>query len=223
MKTELINYLSQFVTENRIKQFDKVLQNRTRYVTVALENIYQPHNASAVLRTCDCFGIQDIHIIENYNAFIVDEAIAMGSSKWLTLYNYNTEEDNTPDAIKSLKNKGYRIIATTPHTHEIELENFDVSKGKFVVFFGTEMHGLSDHIKQNADEYLKIPMFGFTESFNISVSVALVLHHLSHKMRNLSINWQLEEEEIANLKIEWLKKTIKKSDSIIKKFQKENQ
>ncbi len=222
MKKKLLEYLSAFVTEQRNLQFDKVLRNRTRYITVALEDIYQPHNASAVLRTCECFGIQDVHIIENKNKFNVEEGVAMGSSKWLTLKRYNRNPMNSLEAIQSLKESGYRIVATTLHEREESLLDFDVSKGPFALFFGTEISGLTPEVINHADEFLKIPIYGFTESFNISVSAALILHHLSIKLRSSDIYWGLDDNEKCELYIEWLKKTIKKPEMIIRRFEELN-
>lgn len=218
MNKELIEFLKPFVTEARIELFNEVLSNRTRYITVALEDIYQSQNASAVLRTSDCFGLQDVHIIENRNIYNINPDVALGSYKWLSLYKYNKSENNTLEAINELKNKGYRIVATTPHADDVNLHKFDFKKGKVALLFGTEQNGLSDIAIQNADEYLKIPMFGFTESFNISVSAAIILQHLTLKLRSSDINWQLSEKERDELKLHWLKQTIKKSDLLIEKF-----
>ena len=218
MNSELINFLKQYVTDNRLELFDKVIANRTRYITVAVEDIYQSQNASAVLRTSDCFGLQDIHIIENKNMYDVNPDVALGSSKWLNLIKYNKTENNTLEAIKKLRESGYRIVATTPHKKDVDLESFDLRKGKVALFFGTELMGLSDLMIENADEYLKIPMYGFTESFNISVSAAIILHHLTSKLRNSNINWQLTDPEKEELKLNWLKKTVKSSSLLIDDF-----
>lgn len=218
MNSELINFLKQFVTDNRLEVFDKVLENRTRYITVAVEDIYQSQNASAVLRTLDCFGLQDIHIIENKNKYEVNPDVALGSSQWLNLIRYNKTENNTLQSIKKLKENGYRIVATSPHKEDVDLENFDLGKGKVALFFGNEVMGLSELMIENADEYLKIPMFGFTESFNISVSAAIILHHLTSKLRNSNINWQLADFEKEELKLSWLKKTIKSSSLLVNDF-----
>ncbi len=215
---ELINFLQDFVTENRVNTFDKVLDERTRYITIALEDIYQSQNASAVLRTSDCFGIQDVNIIENRNQYTINPDVALGASQWLTLNKYNSKENNTLDAIQNLKNKGYRIVATSPHTSKVDLPDFDLSKGKVALFFGTEQNGLSDLMIENADEYLKIPMFGFTESFNISVSAAIIIHSLTNRLKNSNIDWKLSEKERDELKLAWLKQTIKSSDMLIKEF-----
>lgn len=220
MNKNLIQYLSKFITEKRFETFQKVIKDRTDYITVVLEDIYQAQNASAVLRSCDCFGIQNVYVIENENEYNINPTVALGSSQWLNLNRYNSKEQNTVDAVNELKNKGYRIVATTPHTNDINLEDFDIEKGKFALMFGSEKPGLSEIAMKHADEFLKIPMYGFTESFNISVSAAICLHHLSHSMRNSEINWQLSEIEQEEIMIDWLKKTIKKSKLLIDEFNK---
>ncbi|WP_347840426.1 RNA methyltransferase [uncultured Draconibacterium sp.] len=224
MNTKLLEYLSGYLTPQRNELFDKVMLNRTKHITVVLEDIYQSQNASAVIRTCDCFGIQDVHIIEDRNEFVVNREIAMGASKWLSMHKYNIEANNTVEIIKSLKKQGYRIVATTPHTNDQELQDFDVAKGKTALVFGSELPGITETIMQEADEFLKIPMYGFTESFNISVSAAIILHHLTMKMRNTKdLNWQLSDEEKTELKLEWIRKTIKRSELLEKRFLEENQ
>lgn len=223
MQTELFNFLSPHITEKRLDLFNRIIENRTKYLTVVLEDIFQPQNASAVLRSCDCFGIQDVHIIENRNEFEVDTEVSLGSSKWLSLNKYNQEEHNSLAAIKRLKKDGYRIVATTPHLNDQELPDFDLSKGKSALVFGTELQGISDTILNEADEFLKIPMFGFTESFNISVSAAIVLHHLTDKLRRSEVDWRLTEEEKVEKKIEWIRSTLKKSELIEKRFWEEHE
>ena len=221
MIEELVNYLSGFVTPERLSLFEKVLDQRTRYITLALEDIYQSQNASAVLRSCDCFGIQDVHVIENRNTFDVDREVAMGASKWLNIQKYNEGEQNSLDAINRLRADGYRIVATTPHEGDINLEDFALTKGKAAFFFGTELTGISEGIKSEADEFVKIPMYGFTESFNISVSAALCLHYLTHQMRfHSSINWKLSDNEKLDIKLEWLRRTIKSAELLEKEFKK---
>ncbi len=218
-RIELLEYLSSLITPERLSLFNKVIEDRTNYITVVLEDIFQPQNASAVLRTCDCFGIQNIHVIENRNRFQVDTEVSMGSSKWVTVNTYHKIKNNSLQAIQKLKSKGYRIVATTPHTTDVELPGFDISKGKFALVFGSELPGISDVVKQQADEFLKIPMYGFTESFNISVSAAIILYQLTQKLRNSGgIDWHLTGEEKTEIKIHWIKNTIKKSALVEKRF-----
>ena len=223
MQTSLVEYLSSYLTPKRLELFNRILDMRTRHITIVLEDIYQSQNASAVLRTCDCFGIQDVHIIESRNEFQDNTEVSLGSSKWLTQKKYNTYENNSLAAIQQLKKEGYRIVATTPHTNDQELQDFDVSKGKTALVFGSELPGITDTILNEADEFLKIPMYGFTESFNISVSAAITLHHLTLKMRgNQDLEWQLSQEEKEELKLDWIRKTIKRSKLIEKRFLEEN-
>jgi len=218
MSKELIDFLKKFVLEERYQNFQNVLNNRTRYITVVLEDIFQSQNASAVLRTADCFGIQDVHVIENKNIYQLNPDVTLGSSNWLNINKYKNKENNTLDTIRHLKNNGYRIIATSPHKNDVDLEYFDLSKGKTALFFGTEMNGLSDIVLENADEYLKIPMFGFTENFNISVSAAIVLYDLTTKLRKSDINWQLSDSEKDEIMLCWLKQTLRKPELLIKSF-----
>ncbi len=224
MKQEIINYLSTFVTAPRMELFEKVLAKRTSYITVILEDIFQPQNASAVLRTCDCFGIQNIHVIENRNEFNVSKEVALGSSKWLTIHKYKSSENNSLNAVRTLKKQGYRIVATTPHKSDQFLPDFDLLKGKTALVFGSELPGISDTIINEADEFLKIPMYGFTESFNISVSAAVILHDLTEKLRQQpSKFWELSENERNEIKLQWLRNTIKRSSLLEQRYLLEKQ
>lgn len=216
-KIELLNYLIEFISENKKSKFDEIIKYRTKYLTVVLEDIYQSQNASAVLRSCDCFGIQDVHIIENRNKYNVNPEVALGSSKWLNLKKHNSEKNNTLSCIKSLKKQGYKIVATTPHKNDCKLENLKIDN-KIAIFFGTELKGLSDIAINNADEFVKIPMYGFTESFNISVSAALAIFYLSEKIKKSDLNWELNEMETIDTKLSWVKSVIKCSDLIEKNF-----
>ena len=217
VKEKLLNHLIEFVSENKKQLFGKMIQYRTKHITVVLEDIFQPHNASAVLRTCDCFGIQDIHIIENKNEYEVNPDVALGSSKWLNLHKYNFSDNNTTEAFNSLRKKGYRIVATTPHENDCLLEELNLNS-KIALVFGTELDGLSETAINNADEFVKIPMYGFTESFNISVSAAIILHHLTEKLRKYSLNWELTDMEKTEIKLNWVKNVVKKSDLLEKEF-----
>ena len=211
---ELIQHLSPLITNERWNRFQKVLAERTQYLTIVLENIYQPLNASAVLRSADCFGIQDVHVIENYNEFHPDREVAMGSSRWLNIQRYNKTNNNSLNCIKKLKKEGYRIVATSPHINDCNLHEFELSKGKTALFFGTEMEGLTDVVLQEADEYLKIPMYGFTESFNLSVAAAICLQHLSHQLRQQNIDWQLDKEAKERTLLNWLRYSVDRSEII---------
>lgn len=213
----LLNYLLGFISEHRKELFDSIICERTKHLTVVLEDIFQPQNASAVLRSCDVFGIQDVHIIENKNEYNVNPRVVHGASKWINLHKYNQTQSNTLDCITQLKNKGYKIYGTTPHTNDCLIEDLPINN-KIALMFGTEMTGLSDIAMKNVDGFVKIPMYGFTESLNISVSASICLYEISKRLKQSSINWQLTDNEQTEQLIDWAMKTIKSSELIVKEF-----
>lgn len=212
---ELKKYLYQFLSENRKEKFEEVLSQRTRHFAIALEDIYQSHNANAVIRSADCFGIQDIYTIETINDFLPSKGVSKGAVKWINHTKYN----NFPNAYKGLRTKGYQIVACTPHTNDCTLSDFDFTK-KSVFFFGAEKEGISKQTIDEADVFLKIPMQGFTESLNISVSAAIILQDLTDKLRLSNTKWQLSEEEKDVLRLEWAKKTVQRIEMHLKEFDK---
>lgn len=214
-KEQLLEKLLSFISDHKNQLFDKVIQNRTRYLTVVLEDIYQPQNASAVLRTADCFGVQDVHIVENRNEYVINPEVALGASKWLTLHRYSESENNTLKAIQKLKEEGYRIVATMPHSNDVTLSDLDMNQ-KTALFFGTELLGLSEVVEEHADVFVKIPMYGFTESYNISVSAALCLQDLSKKMRADNIDWKLSESELLDVKLDWARSVVREAENVEK-------
>lgn len=218
-KRKIIEYLSKLMTEERWNGFKRVIEGRTRHVTVVLEDLYQPHNASAVLRSCDCFGVQDVHIIENTHEFQVSPDVALGSSKWLSMHRYNRIEHNTLNAYTALRDAGYMIVATSPHADDCMIDELPIDK-KLALVFGTEKEGLSKVAMENADCFAKIPMYGFTESFNISVSAALSLFSVTERVRKSNIDWHLTEEESVDIMFKWVKESVRDSDKIIKLIEK---
>ena len=211
--TKLLDHLETYLTGERIERFETVLSQRTKHFTVATEDVYQLHNTSAVLRSCDVFGIQEINVIEARKGKRIDREIAMGSQKWVDVNRFT----NTNDCMAYLKQSGYQIVATTPHKDDCLLHDFDVTK-KSCFFFGTEAEGLSDDVLNKADCYLKIPMVGFTESLNISVSAAIILQYVTTKLKQTDLHWRLTESELMEKRMDWVKKSIKSHDKIIKRF-----
>tara|TARA_R110000850_G_scaffold150497_1_gene273144 strand:- start:38554 stop:39213 length:660 start_codon:yes stop_codon:yes gene_type:complete len=211
---QLLTYLESYLTERRKELFREVLAQRTRHFTVVTEDVYQLHNTSAVMRTCDIFGIQDLHVVEEIAGKRIDKEIAMGAQKWVDLHRYN----HIDSCISKLKDKGYRIIATTPHKDSQFINDFDVTQ-KAAFFFGKESTGLSDKVFKQADGFLKIPMYGFTESLNISVSAAIILQDVVAKLRKTDVQWQLTEEEQLEKRLDWSMKTIKSIDAILKRYE----
>ena len=210
---DYLNYLEGFLTDNRKERFENVLNNRTKHFTIAVEDVFQFHNTSAVMRSCEVFGIQEINIIEQRFGKNIDKEIAMGAQKWVDINKY----ENITNCITTLKNKGYQIIATTPHNDSCLLHEFDVTK-KSALFFGTEKEGLSNEVLQQADGFLKIPMVGFTESLNISVSAAIIIQDITTRLRQSNVNWKLTEDELLEKRLAWAKNSIKDINRIEERY-----
>lgn len=218
MKKELLRAFYDLIPEVKGQLFDDVASNRTRYLTVLLEEIYQEHNASAVLRSCDCFGIQELHVVESKNQYKVQRDIARGAGRWVDLFNYN--EGTTPlmDAVSKLKSQGYKIAALTP---DATLSVFDIPLDQpLALSFGTEWEGISDEIREVADYKVAIPMVGFTESFNVSVSVALTLQALRQRLVASDLDWKLTEEEQTDVKLKWCQRYMRNGDVVRKELEK---
>ncbi len=214
---DYLNFLENILTENRKERFLKVLENRTKHFTVVVEDIFQLHNTSAVMRSCEVFGIQEMNVIEQRFGKRIDKEIAMGAQKWVDINTF----DNISDCIDNMKTKGYQIIATTPHENDCLLDDFDISKPS-ALFFGTERDGLSQEILEKADGFLKIPMVGFTESLNISVSASIIIQNLMNRLRNSDINWKLSDTEILQKRLLWAKSSIKDIVRIEQRYFEEN-
>lgn len=209
-KEQLYTLASQLISENKRDLFDRLAPLRTRHIAVVLEDIYQSHNASAVLRSCDCFGVQDVHVIEANNPFNPAGDVAVGSSKWVDYYPYH----DTPSAYQRLREMGYKIVATTPHTNDTLITDLDISQ-PIALVFGTELTGLTPQAIDLADSYVKIPMYGFTESFNISVCAALSLFSITERLRRSNIPWQLTDEQVLDLKLHWCTQAIRDGEKVL--------
>lgn len=213
MDDKLLDYLQSFLTERRRALFDTVLAERTRHITVAVEDVYQLHNTSAVIRSCESFGVQELHVIEEVNAKRIDREIAMGAQKWVDVHRHTS----TKACLTALKAQGYRIVATTPHKKARTLQDFDIRE-KAAIFFGRETEGLSQSVLDVADDFIYIPMVGFTESLNISVSAAITLQHLMSRLKNSKVAWQFTNEELFTKKLDWTRKMIKDVERIESRF-----
>ncbi|MDM1378014.1 TrmH family RNA methyltransferase [Myroides marinus] len=210
---EYLEYLESFLTENRVERFKEVLNNRTKHFTIVAEDVYQLHNTSAVMRSCEVFGVQDLCVIEQKFGKRIDKEIALGAEKWVDIHRYS----NIPSALDDIRSKGYQIVATTPHVEANHLEDFDITKPS-AIFFGTEKNGLSPEIIEQADAYIKIPMVGFTESLNISVSAAIIIQNLTTRVRNSNIDWRLSDAQLLEKRIDWARKSIKDIDFVTERY-----
>jgi tRNA (guanosine-2'-O-)-methyltransferase len=213
----LVEYFSSYISDHKRSRIEEVLNYRTRHLTVVLEDIYQPQNASAIVRTCDIFGVQDLHIIENKNYYELNPEVVKGSSKWVNMNQYNSTRNNTAQCLEQLKKKKYKILATSPSPESLSINDISLDH-KTALVFGTEHTGVSDIVKEYADEMVTIPMFGFTESFNVSVSAALCLNSLITNMHASDADWRLSEEEKVATRLDWYRKIVVNADMYENRF-----
>lgn len=217
---ELYDRLCGFITPNKRELFERIAPLRTRHITAVLEDIYQPHNASAVVRTCDLLGIQDIHIIENRNKFTVNPDVTLGSSKWVDMHRWREAGDNTLQCLQHLRSTGHAIVVTSPRGEDITPHSIPLER-PLAFCFGTELTGASETLMAHADILLRIPMHGFTESYNISVSAAIVLYTVMDRLRNSAVPWQLGEQELIALKLDWARKVVHSAQHLEQRFREE--
>lgn len=221
LREQLCSHLASFVTPRRLQRLEFALKHRTRWLTVALEDVFQPHNASAILRSCDCFGVQDVHIVDQRNEYKVSRAIALGAAQWLDLYRHGGAD--SADAVSrccvSLKQRGYRLVATTPHEGATDLNAVDLSGGPIALLFGTELTGLSDVAMDHVDEAIRIPLYGLAESLNVSVSAALILRQLTEALRSSQeVDETLDPSQQLELRLAWLRRSMRHGEAIIRRF-----
>ncbi len=213
---KLLIYLENIISPERRERFIKIVENRTNFITVAIEDVFQMHNTSAVVRSCDAFGVQTAHLIEGKYGERLDKNIAMGAEQWVDTPRYNS----TTDCINELRKNGYKIIATSPHKDSYLLDDFVINE-KIALFFGTERSGLSQEVLDKADGFVKIPMVGFSESLNISVSAAIILQDLTVELKKTNLPWQLTKDDKMRIRLDWTKKSIKSIDDILARYNKE--
>jgi tRNA (guanosine-2'-O-)-methyltransferase len=216
---QLLHHLSQFVSDHKKYFIEKVLSVRTRQITVVLEDVYQSQNASAVVRTCECMGIQDVHIVEQLSKYEINPRVLKGSHKWMNLYRYNDKSmNNTEVCFRKLRANGYTILAADPSEEGTSINDIDTGDSKLALIFGNELRGISEFGLKNADVRIKIPMYGFTESLNLSVSVAICLNTLVTKLHNSLTATYLSEPDKDELKLDWYRKIVRGSEIIEREF-----
>lgn len=215
---ERTRYLAEFMLPERREALARALDNRTDYMTVMTENMFHPQNASAIVRHCEAFGVQNIHTVESLCAFNPNLNIVRGTDKWIDINRHAT----TAEALGALKAQGYRIVATTPHRESCTPETLDISRGRFAIVFGTEKQGISDEVVAAADDFLRIPMCGLVESLNVSASAAILIYILSQRMRREVGEWQLSAERHAELLYRWYRASVKDADALLaREFERE--
>jgi tRNA (guanosine-2'-O-)-methyltransferase len=210
-----IAQLETYVSEAKRAKMASILARRTGHLRVILEDVYQPHNASAVMRSCDCFGVQHLHVTENHNTYRVNPDVAMGSQKWITLHRHRDPPGRATEAcFAELRSAGFRIVATALRPESVPLAELDLTQ-PLALCFGTERDGLSEAALEAADAWVHLPMYGFTQSFNVSVCAALCLHDMRRRLDALPIGITLPPDEQRAIYLSWLKKSVHAADAIL--------
>ena len=212
IEKELYESMKAHVSDSRMDKILSVSEKRTRYLSVVLSNVFYTQNISAVVRSCDCFGIQDLYVIGNSPSTHVNKHVAQGAYNWVDIHRNTFKPEE--ETLTELKEQGYRIVVTLPQPGASSLHNFDIGKGKIALVMGNEREGVSTTVKEMADDFLYIPMAGFSQSLNISVSTAVILSELTGRIRSSELDWKLSEEEKKALQYNWMKNSIKRGDRI---------
>ena len=218
-RKSLIDYLEGRLQPTRLERIQKSLQGRSKNLKIVLEDIYDPHNANAVIRSCDAMGVQDINIIENRNKFAINKGVTKGSTKWVDLRRYSDNADvNTKNCIFDLKKDGFKVYATSLHEKSISLPLLD-PPNKIAVIFGSEKLGVSREAIDLADGVLQVPMSGFSESMNISVSAGIIIYHLSQLMsKKYGAKYFTQGQEKEEIYIKFLLNSVRAKDKLVEIF-----
>nr|WP_243436127.1 RNA methyltransferase [Acanthopleuribacter pedis] len=213
---ELTDYFAGFISENKKNLFQQAAAERTRHVTVVMEDIADPHDASAVIRSCECYGVQDFHVITRRRKFTVAPGVAVGASKWVDLYKHAEQDDASP-CLTELKKAGYRVVGLSTRPDAIPLDAVDLDQ-KTALVFGSEDLGLSDCVHASLDATATLPVLGMGRKFNLSVAAALCLYTISARLRATNIPWRLTEAQRTVLLLSWYAKIPKRRHYLTERF-----
>lgn len=201
------------MTPGRIARIDEVLAARLGSVATAVEDTYDPHNAAATMRTSEALGLQELHVIEPGDRFSTAQGVTRGSHRWIDLHRWT----NAETAVAALHARGFRVYATLPPPVAVSIEDVDVTT-PLVVMFGNEHQGLSASAVAACDGAVTVPMFGFTESYNLSVTVGLAMSRLAARRReHLGATGDLDPIRIARLRARWFAISVRAAVGIVER------
>ena len=202
MQEKIEAYLPR-ITEHRRDLLVKVVQNRTRHFCMVLEDLFDPHNISAVIRTAEVFGLEDVHVIEEVNPYKVNKSILKGSIKWMNIYLHKKRMA----CMEKKRKKGYRIAVASTNTNNSVLD-LDLSQPT-AFYLGSEFTGNHPDTLAAADCEFKLPQYGITESMNVSVAGGVLMCYLDHFMQQKGRqNFTLSPKERDELLLEWLERHL---------------
>jgi tRNA (guanosine-2'-O-)-methyltransferase len=198
------------LTPRRTARVIDVLLRRLSSVTVVMENLADPHNASAVLRTAEGLGLDAIHVVEQPNRWEKNAAIAKGADRWIEVVRHQ----GLARCLGDLSARGFQLFAADVGPGCVPVHDIDVARPVALVF-GSERDGLSRRALALTDARFTVPMFGFVESFNVSVSAALALYDVSTRRRAASAALgDLEEHALFDRADLYLRRAVKSPELI---------
>ncbi len=203
--------LAPLLTPERIARIDQVIDARLGSVAAAVEDTYDPHNAAATLRTCEALGLQELYVIEPGLRFSSAKGVTRGAHRWLDLHRFS----EASAAVAALKLRGFRVYATLPDPGAASIEDVPVDT-PIAVVFGNEHDGVSPAVIAACDGAVTVPMFGFTESYNLSVTVGLAMSRLAARRRAyIGALGDLDPERRARLRARWFALRIRAAVRIV--------
>lgn len=218
MKTqeEIYEYVSGFLTDERLRKIEHFSQESSDYILPVVEDIYQFRNAAAIVRSVEACGFHKVIAMEQENIFDPNLRVTKGADTWVEV----EKMPRTLDSLKTIKERGYKIVAVSPERNATMLPNYQ-PVAPLALVFGTEWEGTTDELLDFADETLAIPMYGFTQSFNVSVAAAICFYDLKQKLVNSGINYKLSPQKLLEMKIRWAVNSIPSGKAILERYLKQ--
>ena len=214
--SETFDYLKQFLTQERLKKIEHFASESSDFVLPVMEDVYQFRNAAAIIRSVEACGFHKVVAMEARNVFDPNLTVTKGAETWVEV----EKLPHTLDSLQEIKNRGYKLVAVSPEKNASFLPDFKITEPTALIF-GTEWQGVSEDFLDFVDETLAIPMYGFTQSFNVSVAAAICCYDLKQKLINSEIDYKLSEEKQTALKIRWAVNSIPSGEMILEKFLKD--
>ncbi|RMG48557.1 MAG: TrmH family RNA methyltransferase [Acidobacteria bacterium] len=197
----------------RLRSAERALRERTRSLTVVLDNLNDPLNASAVLRTVEALGLQELHICHREGRVVLNRAIHKGASVWLDVFWYRSAEHAAAD----LRARGYTILGADVTAGAIPLDEIPLQTPLALVF-GNEQSGLSDEFRRLVDGYFFIPTCGMTSYLNVSVSVAISTFVTDMRLRRAGRRAPLDPDDLRRLRRAWYSELAGRSETRRREF-----
>lgn len=217
MALKFYDRLFDLLTEHKKNLFTTLIEYRTNHIAWLADNFYHEQNSSAIIRSADCFGYNTVFVIEDKYRFKVNEEIAMGAQKWVNTVIFQVGNVDYGQAIHAIKQSGYKLIAATPHINGLSVENLDIRK-PICIAMGSERHGHHPEILEEADGFVAIPMEGFSESLNVSVTAGVLMYTLKKRLKSEGIDWQLSDADKKRQILIWMLKTIPSAQKMVERW-----